>query len=364
MRIHVGTSGYNYPEWRGTFYPDKLPAKEMFAFYAGAVPTVEINYTFYRMPTAKTTTAWRDQAPAGLHLHAEGARRRITHIRRLKDAGDERGVASARARAECSGRTWAPLLFQLPPNLKCDVARLAAFRGGLPADVQAGFRVPPRLLAERRGVRRARVEARGAVRSPTSATGRRPSGPRRVTAISGFATRATAGATWTRWADRSRRAVRQAWDDVFVYFKHEDEGKGPEFAQRLHGDPEPAPSGPLSAQRLRVHAGREKRAPPRFRPVPVARRAVGDEAAMPAVPLRLADGDMRVIGDTPVSRNCRPGTNGSSSAVEDECWNADAVDHPHRARLVVVVARAREPVMRRGVDLIEFANASRFGRAA
>ena len=65
MRIHVGTSGYNYPEWRGTFYPADLPAKKMFGYYAGRFGTVEINFTFYRMPMPTTTEGWRAQAPDG-----------------------------------------------------------------------------------------------------------------------------------------------------------------------------------------------------------------------------------------------------------------------------------------------------------
>ena len=65
MRVHVGTSGYNYTEWRGTFYPEDLPTKQMFGYYSERFHTVEINYTFYRMPTAKTTGAWLEQAPSG-----------------------------------------------------------------------------------------------------------------------------------------------------------------------------------------------------------------------------------------------------------------------------------------------------------
>ena len=87
MRVHIGTSGYNYPEWRGTFYPEKLTASKMFGYYAERFPTVEINYTFYRMPTPKTTAAWLAQAPAGF-TYALKAPRQITHIKRLKDCGD------------------------------------------------------------------------------------------------------------------------------------------------------------------------------------------------------------------------------------------------------------------------------------
>ena len=136
MRVHVGTSGYNYPEWRGTFYPEDLPAKRMFAFYAERFSAVEINYTFYRMPTPKTTEAWRAQAPEGFRYVLK-APKRITHERRLVDCADTLAFFcdSASGLAEHRG----PLLFQLPPNLKCDPARLEAFLALMPADAQAAF---------------------------------------------------------------------------------------------------------------------------------------------------------------------------------------------------------------------------------
>ena len=136
MRLHIGTSGYNYPEWRGTFYPEDLPAKKMFAFYAERFDTVEINYTFYRMPTPKTTAGWRDQAPEGFQYVLK-APRRITHDKRLRDCAED--VAFFCESARGLGPHMAPLLFQLPPSLKCDVPRLEAFLQLLPDDVRAAF---------------------------------------------------------------------------------------------------------------------------------------------------------------------------------------------------------------------------------
>ena len=86
-RVCIGTSGYNYPEWRGTFYPEGFPARQMFGYYAERFPAVEINYTFYRMPTLKTTEAWCEQAPAGFQYVLK-APRRITHDKRLVDCAD------------------------------------------------------------------------------------------------------------------------------------------------------------------------------------------------------------------------------------------------------------------------------------
>src|SRR5262245_61676224 len=136
MRIHIGTSGYNYPEWRGTFYPEKFPAPKMFAYYAERFRTVEINATFYRMPTVAMAEAWREKAPAGFS-YALKAPRRITHDTRLKACQD--AVAFFCESARAVGPSLGPLLFQLPPNFKCDTARLAECLTWLPADLRAAF---------------------------------------------------------------------------------------------------------------------------------------------------------------------------------------------------------------------------------
>src|SRR6478672_3718658 len=122
--IYVGTSGYNYPEWRGSFYPPVFPAKNMFGYYAERFRTVEINATFYRMPTAKLTGGWLQQAPAGFKYSLK-APRQITHIKRLKDAATALNFFCDSARV--LGEALGPLLFQLPPNFKADTARLADF---------------------------------------------------------------------------------------------------------------------------------------------------------------------------------------------------------------------------------------------
>ena len=136
MRVHVGTSGYNYPEWRGTFYPEAFPAGKMFAYYAERFRTVEINYTFYRMPTEKLTTGWREQAPPGF-MYTLKAPRRITHEQRLLNSGDTLNFFCDAARV--LGPHLATLLFQLPPTYKCSLPRLEAFLELLPADIRCAF---------------------------------------------------------------------------------------------------------------------------------------------------------------------------------------------------------------------------------
>ncbi|MEZ5416895.1 MAG: DUF72 domain-containing protein [Vicinamibacterales bacterium] len=158
--ILVGTSGYNYPEWKGSFYPQDLPAAKMLPFYAGRFPSVEINATFYRMPTPATVAAWAGQVPPSFRFTLK-ANRRITHDKRLVDVGDAVDVFAAAARA--LGPQLGALLFQTPPNR----VRPRASRRvpGRPARGPArGLRVPPRLVAERRGLRPAACPELRAVR--------------------------------------------------------------------------------------------------------------------------------------------------------------------------------------------------------
>jgi uncharacterized protein YecE (DUF72 family) len=226
MRIHVGTSGYNYTEWRGTFYPDDLPSKEMFAFYSGVFETVEINYTFYRMPTQKTTAAWLAQAPAGF-MYTLKAPQRMTHIQRLKDAGENLRFFCDAARV--LGAHLGALLFQLPPTFRCDLERLSAFLAEMPADVRPAFefRHESWLNDEVYALLKSRNAALCIADFGDKTT------PMQPTARHGYFRLRDEGyqpADIARWADRILEQ-RDAWDEVFVYFKHEDEGKGPEFAR-------------------------------------------------------------------------------------------------------------------------------------
>jgi uncharacterized protein YecE (DUF72 family) len=225
MRIHVGTSGYNYPEWRGTFYPADLPAGRMFEWYSARFRAVEINYTFYRMPTPKTTGAWHDQAPEGFR-YALKAPRRITHEKRLKDCAETVGMFADAARV--LGPHLGPLLFQLPPNLKCDLARLDEFLAVLPADLQVAFEFRhDSWLTEDVFARLAAKQAALCIADFGDKTT-----PVRATARTGYFRLRDEGYTPAdidAWAGRIADLGGE-WDDVFVYFKHEGAGKGPEFA--------------------------------------------------------------------------------------------------------------------------------------
>src|SRR5512141_2118217 len=134
--IWIGTSGYNYPEWKGSFYPATLPASKMLAYYAARFSTVEINYTFYRMPTEKLVAGWAAGTPVPYKLTLK-APRRITHDSRLKNCDEL--VRSFCSVAGTLGDKLGALLFQLPPNLKKDVTLLDAFTDTLPPRACAAF---------------------------------------------------------------------------------------------------------------------------------------------------------------------------------------------------------------------------------
>ena len=139
-RLWTGTSGFSYKEWKGSFYPEKLPANKMLAYYSRQLGSVEINNTFYRLPRAELLEKWAAQVPDEFSFVLK-ASRRITHMKRLKDAGDPLEYL-VRTSVGALGRRLGPILFQLPPYLRADVERLGDFLALLSDGVGApeGFR--------------------------------------------------------------------------------------------------------------------------------------------------------------------------------------------------------------------------------
>ena len=125
-RILIGTSGFSYPEWKGTFYPEELPTKNYLSFYAQHFKTTEINNTFYRLPSRKTTEGWYETVPQDFSFTLK-LTQKITHIRRLKAADSEMNafLEGAAGLMEKAG----PILVQLPPNFKKDISVLQEFLG-------------------------------------------------------------------------------------------------------------------------------------------------------------------------------------------------------------------------------------------
>jgi uncharacterized protein YecE (DUF72 family) len=226
--IWVGTSGYNYPEWKGSFYPADLPAARMLPYYAARFPTVEINYTFYRMPTEKLVAGWADQTPSPYRLTLK-APRRITHDSRLNNCSEL--VARFCLAAGALGDKLGALLFQLPPNLKKDLPLFDAFLAELPSKVCGAFEFRHASWLEDDVFERLRARNLALC----VADSERMSTPVRVTADYAYFRLRDEGYTADdigRWADTIARETSHC-RDVYVYFKHEEEGKGPEFARLL-----------------------------------------------------------------------------------------------------------------------------------
>ena len=137
-RVLAGASGYSFKEWKGTFYPEKIEAEAMLPFYSERLPTVEINNTFYQMPKAAVLENWARNTPETFRF-AIKASRRITHMSRLKADSAADSVAFLYRNLASLGGKRGPVLFQLPPFLKKDLARLADFLPLLPAGHMAAF---------------------------------------------------------------------------------------------------------------------------------------------------------------------------------------------------------------------------------
>jgi uncharacterized protein YecE (DUF72 family) len=227
MNVFVGTSGYSFKEWKGSFYPEDLPDKQMLHYYAERFRTVEINNTFYRMPSESVLKNWAGEVSAGFAFVLK-APQRITHKQRLKESADS--VAYLFKVAAALEDRLGPVLFQLPPFLRKDLPRLGDFLKILPAGRRVAFEFrhaswfDDEVYDALRGHGAALciAEAEDDLEVPFVATApwgyirlRRPDyGDRELTA----------------W---DRRIREQNWQDVFVFFKHEDAGAGPKLAARF-----------------------------------------------------------------------------------------------------------------------------------
>jgi uncharacterized protein YecE (DUF72 family) len=228
MAIWVGTSGYNYPEWKGSFYPEKMPASKMLPYYAERFDTVEINYTFYRMPNEKILAGWNQETPDRFRLTLK-APKRITHDARLRDC--EESLNRFLQVAGTLGPKLGAILFQLPPYFKKDLVVLDGFLGMLPPGLCATFEFRHASWLD------AEVYARLKERNLALciADSEKASTPLELTADYAYFRLRDEGYTpddIARWA----RTIRERTADcreVFVYFKHEEQGIGPEFARLL-----------------------------------------------------------------------------------------------------------------------------------
>ena len=227
MNFHVGTSGFAYKEWKGAFYPKDQPAEQMLKFYGEHFRAVEINNTFFRMPKPAVLESWAAEVPDGFTFVLK-ASRGITHMKRLKDAGDS--VAYLLKVASALKEKLGPLLFQLPPNMKKDLPRLRAFLELSPRERRAAFEFRHQswfdddVLAALREHQAALciAEAEDDLEIPFTST-----------ADWGYLRLRMPDYTDKDLKAWLQRVREQPWTDAFVFFKHEDEAKGPRLAKRF-----------------------------------------------------------------------------------------------------------------------------------
>jgi len=227
MQFFVGTSGYSYPKWKGSFYPQKLPQKQMLRYYAERFHAVELNNTFRRMPSESSMQSWTSQVPSGFRF-AIKAPQAITHFKRLKDAEEPTkqlfGVAGALK------KQLGPILFGLPPSFKKDVPRLRAFLKLIPRNKQTAFEFRHESWFDdevfdclrRRRCALCVADAEELPRTSLVATTdwgylrlRRENYTRKSLA------------TWLK------KIRSMGWKEAYIFFKHEDTGTGPKFATRF-----------------------------------------------------------------------------------------------------------------------------------
>jgi uncharacterized protein YecE (DUF72 family) len=226
MKIVTGTSGWQYKEWRGSLYPEKMKEADMLGFYATRLRAVEVNYTFRRIPEASVFERWRQQVPDGFQFILKMPQQ-VTHYKRLQDAQPvvERLLASA----EPLGDQLGPLLVQTHPTMKVDQSRLDNFLATIPAGVRTALELQHLswFTDETFATLRRYNAALCLVETDDEAT------PRVATADWGYLRLRRAEYndaalhSWLAWIEE------QVWTDAAVFFKHENEARGPRFALRF-----------------------------------------------------------------------------------------------------------------------------------
>jgi uncharacterized protein YecE (DUF72 family) len=227
MKFFVGISGYAHKEWKGSFYPEKLPQREMLAYYANHFSAVEINYTFRQLPSQSVVESWTQQVPASFRFVLK-ASQVITHFKRLRNTKKE--TDDFLRIAAILKKRQGPVLFQLPPNFKKDVSRLAAFLSSIKGRARAAFefRHPSWFDDEVFDCLRRHKSALCVADSEDL-----PAADLVSTANWGYVRLRR-----ERYTDKALRkwmsAIRsRRWNEVYVFFKHEDSAAGPKLATRF-----------------------------------------------------------------------------------------------------------------------------------
>ena len=227
MQLYVGTSGYSYKEWKGSFYPEKIPAAQMLSYYASRLPAVELNNTFYRLPQRSMVESWKAQVPEDFRFSVK-APQRITHFKRLKEVAAETSymldVVSA-----LEDRLGV-VLFQLPPNMKKDLERLEIFLRDLPANTPAAFEFRHPTWFDDDVIELLRSHNRVLCIADTDDL---PTNHIDKTADWGYLRLRRVHYSEADLVEWTKRIRAQQWQTTYVFFKHEDTGTGPKFAARF-----------------------------------------------------------------------------------------------------------------------------------
>jgi len=238
MQISIGTSGYAYKEWKGKFYPKRISPKEMLRFYAERLKAVEINNTFYRMPTERVLLFWAAQVPEDF-IFAFKAPQVITHLKRLRNVEEEaRYLFRTLSVLESK---LGPVLFQFPKSFHVDRPALEAFLNLIPDSVSPAFefRNPSWLAVDVLDLLRER-----ACSLCLADTDENPANEIISTAPWGYLRLRRAGYTAADLSQWRERILSQNWQQVFIFFKHEEEASGPQAAMRFHELTDPREKNP------------------------------------------------------------------------------------------------------------------------
>jgi len=227
MKIHIGTSGYGYKEWKGIFYPEKISPHDMLHFYGERFDTVEINYTFYHMPTVAGLSLWAEQVPDDFSFALKSPQV-MTHLKLLKNVNEEaRYFFKTLSVLE---KKAGPALFQLPGSFRANSQVLKEFLALIPKNMPCAFEFRSKSWFKKEILELLREHGCSLCIADTD---EKPADEIISTAPWGYLRLRRSDYTeagLSQWLDR---ILAQNWERAFVFFKHEEEAKGPELAKRF-----------------------------------------------------------------------------------------------------------------------------------